>query len=40
MGREDDASRHLERALEVWQDADPGYKDAQKAREALQRLGG
>jgi len=40
MGRMDEARVHLNRALEVWEDADPAYKWAQRAREAADRLGG
>jgi len=40
MGRAEDARRHLERALEVWVEADEGYEPAVKAQEALGGLGG
>jgi len=34
------AVQHLETTLSVWENADPGYLPAQKAREELARLGG
>jgi len=40
MGRMEEAWVHLDRALEVWADADPTYKWAQRAREAAERVGG
>ena len=40
MGRTDDARSHLERALDVWAEADPGYEPARRAREALAALAG
>ena len=40
MGRMEDARIHISRALEVWADADPEYKWAQRAREAAERIGG
>jgi len=40
MGRREEARTHLDRALEVWADADPTYKWAQRAREASERMGG
>jgi len=40
MGRLDEARVHIDRALDVWADADPGYKWAQRAREAAARIGG
>jgi tetratricopeptide (TPR) repeat protein len=40
MGRMDEARIHIDRALEVWADADPTYKWAQRAREAAARIGG
>jgi len=40
MGRLEDARTHLDRALEVWADADPTYQRAQRAREALARIQG
>ena len=40
MGRVDDARTHLNRALEIWVDADPDYKWARRAREAAERIGG
>ncbi|MBT8397403.1 MAG: tetratricopeptide repeat protein, partial [Gemmatimonadetes bacterium] len=40
MGRPDEARTHLERALEVWSEADEGYGPARQAREALARIGG
>lgn len=33
MGHNDGALAHLERALEVWQEADPDYAPAREARE-------
>jgi tetratricopeptide (TPR) repeat protein len=39
MGRMDEARTHVERALEVWADADPDYKWARRARAAAGRLG-
>lgn len=38
MGRAEDAVRHLERALETWAPADPGYAPAREARELLAAL--
>jgi Flp pilus assembly protein TadD len=38
MGRLDEARVHIGRALEVWADADPTYKWAQRAREAAERM--
>ncbi len=38
MGRMEDARTHLERALEVWAEADPGYEPAAEAREKLAEL--
>jgi tetratricopeptide (TPR) repeat protein len=40
MGRMDDARTHIQRALEVWAEADPEYRPAQLAREAAERMGG
>jgi len=40
MGRTEEARTHLDRALEVWADADPTYKWAQRAREAAERMEG
>jgi tetratricopeptide (TPR) repeat protein len=40
MGRVEEARTHLERALEVWAEADAGYGPAEEARVALERLGG
>ena len=40
MGRMEEARTHLERALEVWAEADPAYRWAQRAREAAERIGG
>jgi tetratricopeptide (TPR) repeat protein len=40
MGGLDDARMHLNRALEVWAEADPTYKWALRAREAAERIGG
>lgn len=40
MGRMEEARTHIGRALEVWAEADPGYKWAQRAREAAARIGG
>lgn len=40
MGRMDEARTHLDRALEVWADADPGYRPAERARNAAERIGG
>jgi tetratricopeptide (TPR) repeat protein len=40
MGRREEARTHIDRALEAWADADPGYKWAQRAREAAARIGG
>jgi tetratricopeptide (TPR) repeat protein len=34
-GKKEKALEHLERALYVWEDADPEYKPAQKARDKL-----
>lgn len=38
MGKKDKAIFHLKRSLEVWAEADPDYKPAQKAREKLAEL--
>ncbi len=38
MGNKEKAAEHLEIALEVWKDADPGYEPAQSAKEKLARL--
>ncbi len=38
-GDKDKAKEHLQQALEVWKDADEGYKPAIKAREKLNELG-
>jgi tetratricopeptide (TPR) repeat protein len=40
MGRLDDARTHLDRAREVWAEADPGYKWAERARDLAQRMEG
>jgi tetratricopeptide (TPR) repeat protein len=40
VGRTEEARVHLDRALTVWAEADPGYRWAQRARDALARLGG
>lgn len=40
MGRLDQARDHLERSLEIWAEADVNFEPAQKAREALARIGG
>jgi tetratricopeptide (TPR) repeat protein len=40
MGRREEARTHIDQALEVWMDADPGYRWAQRAREAAARIGG
>jgi tetratricopeptide (TPR) repeat protein len=40
MGRLDDARTHLDRAREVWAEADPGYKWAQRALDLAQRMEG
>ena len=40
MGRLEDARTHLGRALEVWAEADPGYRWAQRAEELATRLAG
>jgi hypothetical protein len=36
----EEARTHIHRALEVWSDADPEYKWAERAREAAARIGG
>lgn len=38
MGNKEEALKHVNAALEVWQDADPGYKPAQMARMTLEQL--
>lgn len=38
MGRDKDAIAHLERALEIWKDADPDFKPALEPRKALAEL--
>ena len=40
MGRMEDARTHINRALDVWADADPTYKWAQRARDTAERIGG
>lgn len=40
MGRLDQARDHLECSLEIWAEADVNLEPAQKAREALARIGG
>jgi len=39
MGRLDEARTHIRRALEVWADADPDYRPAQRAWQAAERIG-
>jgi hypothetical protein len=38
MGTKEKALKHVKVALEVWQDADPGYKPARLARMTLEQL--
>jgi tetratricopeptide (TPR) repeat protein len=38
MGRRKDAVIHLEKAMEIWKDADPDFKPAREPREALSEL--
>ena len=38
MGRFEDAVTHLEKAMEIWKDADPDFKPAREPREALSEL--
>jgi len=38
MGKNGKALEYLEKSLEVWAEADPDYKPAQKAREKLTEL--
>ena len=40
IGRLEDAIAHLEAALAVWAEADPGFRPAQRAREKLAELTG
>jgi len=40
MGRMEEARTYIDRALEVWVDADPEYRWARRAREAAERIGG
>ncbi|MFC1575988.1 tol-pal system YbgF family protein [Gemmatimonadota bacterium] len=39
MGRMEEARTHIQRALEVWAEADPEYRPARLAREAAERIG-
>ncbi len=38
MGRGEDALSHLEKAMEIWKDADPDFDPAREPREALAEL--
>jgi tetratricopeptide (TPR) repeat protein len=40
MGRMDEARTHLSRALEVWAEADQGYRWRRRAEDLAGRLGG
>jgi len=38
MGKKEKAIEHLKKALFVWEDAEPDYEPAKKAREKLKKL--
>jgi serine/threonine protein kinase/tetratricopeptide (TPR) repeat protein len=38
MGRDEEAFVHLRKAMEIWKDADPSFKPAREAREALSEM--